>query len=76
MVSGTVLLNAINKLHDPKPWKLAFSYGRALQDEALQVWLGNREYVEAGQSAFLHRARCVSAAAMGGYEATMERAAA
>jgi len=75
-LAGTILLNAINKLHDPKPWKLTFSFGRALQDEALQVWLGNREYVEAGQSAFLHRARCVSAAAMGRYEATMEQAAA
>jgi fructose-bisphosphate aldolase class I len=75
-LAGTVLLNAINKLHDPKPWKLTFSFGRALQDEALQVWLGNREYVKAGQSAFLHRARCVSAAAMGRYEATMEGAAA
>jgi fructose-bisphosphate aldolase class I len=75
-LAGTILLNAINTLHEPKPWKLTFSYGRALQDEALQVWLGNREHVEAGQSAFLHRARCVSAAAMGRYETTMERAAA
>ena len=37
---ATMHLNAINQLDGPKPWKLGFSYGRALQDEALQAWHG------------------------------------
>jgi fructose-bisphosphate aldolase class I len=71
-VLATEHLNAINRLEGPKPWKLTFSYGRALQDEALRAWLGRRENVEAGQEAFHHRARCDSAAALGQYTSAME----
>ena len=39
-VQATEHLNAINRLEGPKPWKLSFSYGRALQDEALKAWQG------------------------------------
>jgi fructose-bisphosphate aldolase class I len=65
-------LNAINRLEGPKPWKLTFSFGRALQDEALEAWSGKRENLQSGQRAFAHRARCVSAAAMGNYAGAME----
>jgi fructose-bisphosphate aldolase class I len=65
-------LNAINRLDRSKPWKLGFSYGRALQDEALQPWHGTHDNVRAGQRAFYHRTRCVSAAAVGTYTTAME----
>jgi len=70
---ATTHLCAINQLEGPKPWKLSFSYGRALQDEALQAWRGKRENLTVGQRLFHHRAKCDSAAAMGRYAASMER---
>jgi fructose-bisphosphate aldolase class I len=69
---ATMHLNAINRLDGPKPWKLGFSYGRALQDEALQAWHGKHENLQAGQRVFSHRAKCVSAAALGTYTKAME----
>ena len=48
MCCATEHLNAINQLDAPKPWKLSFSYGRALQDEALDAWQGKSENVPAG----------------------------
>jgi fructose-bisphosphate aldolase class I len=71
-LTATAHLNAINQLDGPKPWKLGFSYGRALQDEALQAWHGKQENLQAGQRVFAHRAKCVSAAALGTYTKTME----
>jgi fructose-bisphosphate aldolase class I len=71
-VTATRHLNAINQLEGPKPWKLSFSYGRALQDEALQAWLGKHQNRQAAQTAFARRAKCVSAAALGKYKETME----
>jgi fructose-bisphosphate aldolase, class I len=69
---ATMHLSAINQLDGPKPWKLSFSYGRALQDEALRAWQGKNENLTAGQRAFYHRARCDSAAALGRYTTSME----
>jgi fructose-bisphosphate aldolase, class I len=69
---ATAHLNAINRLPGPKPWKLSFSYGRALQDAALEAWHGRDENVKAGQQAFYHRARCNSAATRGQYTDQME----
>ena len=71
-VLATQHLDAINQLEGPKPWKLSFSYGRALQDEALEIWHGRSENVTAGQHAFHHRAMCDSAAALGRYTGAME----
>ncbi len=71
-VLATKHLSAINQLDGPKPWKLSYSYGRALQDEALAVWHGRSENVQAGQHAFYHRAKCDSAAALGRYRGDME----
>jgi len=66
-VTATRHLNAINQLARPAPWKLTFSYGRALQDEALAAWMGKNDKVDAGQRAFYHRAQCTGAACRGRY---------
>jgi fructose-bisphosphate aldolase class I len=71
---ATTHLNAINRLPGPKPWKVSFSYGRALQDPALEAWHGRDENLPAGQKAFLHRARCNGAASVGKYTDEMEAA--
>jgi fructose-bisphosphate aldolase class I len=70
--TATQHLNTINQIDQPKPWKLSFSYGRALQDEALQAWGGKNKNLQAGRDLFAHRARCVSAAALGKYNDSME----
>jgi fructose-bisphosphate aldolase class I len=69
---ATAHLSAINQLEWPKPWKLSFSYGRALQDEALKAWHGKNENLKAGQRAFYVRAKCDNAAALGRYTEAME----
>jgi len=65
------LMNAAGNL----PWALTFSYGRALQAAALSAWGGKAENVAAGQRAFTHRARMNSLAALGKWEAKLEKAA-
>lgn len=47
------------------PWQLSYSYGRALQDEALKTWAGKEKNVKAAQQAFLERAQKVSLARQG-----------
>jgi fructose-bisphosphate aldolase class I len=69
---ASVHLNAINRLPGPKPWKLSFSYGRALQDSAMRAWRGRDQDAVAGQLAFCHRAHCNGAASLGTYDETME----
>jgi fructose-bisphosphate aldolase class I len=64
---ATAHLNAINRLPGAKPWKISFSYGRALQDAAMEAWHGRDENLKAGQQALYHRARCNGAAARGEY---------
>jgi len=71
---ATAHLNAINQFPTAKPWKVSFSYGRALQDPALEVWQGRDENVAAGQRAFCHRARLNGAASVGTYTGEMEAA--
>jgi fructose-bisphosphate aldolase, class I len=66
-------LNLMNKM-GPHPWQLTFSYGRALQDEALRAWGGKQE--GAGQKAFLRRARLVGLATTGNYNSKQEQEAA
>jgi len=75
-VAATAHLNAINNLPGPKPWKISFSYGRALQDPALEAWHGRDENLKAGQQALYHRARCNGAATLGTYTEEMETASA
>ena len=67
-------LDAINRLGE-QPWRLSFSYGRALQAPALAAWGGEAANVEAGQRMLLHRARLNSAAAGGRYSADLEELA-
>ena len=71
-VLATSHLNAINKLDLPKPWRISFSYGRALQDPAIEAWHGKQENLKAGQQAFYLRAKCNSAAALGTYTSDLE----
>lgn len=65
-------LNAINQLPGAKPWRISFSYGRALQDHALEAWHGRDENLDAGRQALYQRARCNSAASLGRYTDEME----
>ena len=71
---ATAHLNAINRLPGPKPWKISFSYGRALQDPALEAWHGRDENLAAGQQALHRRARSNGAASVGTYTDEMEMA--
>jgi fructose-bisphosphate aldolase class I len=67
-------LNAMNvRFRSRRPWALAFSYARAIQQPALEIWQGKEANVPAAQQALYHRARCNSAARRGGYSAAMER---
>ncbi len=71
-VEATENLNAINQFDGP--WPRSFSYGRALQASALSAWAGDPANVDAGQAAFLHRARMNALAAAGDWSAEMESA--
>ena len=73
-VVATEHLHAMNAM-GPMPWKLSFSYGRALQEAALKAWGGKESNVGAGQKAFHHRSKCNSAACSATYSAQMEKAA-
>ena len=64
---ATLHLDAMNKLAGPRPWKLSFSYGRALQAAPLKAWSGKAENVKAGQEAFFERAKANGLAAKGAY---------
>jgi fructose-bisphosphate aldolase, class I len=70
-VEATENLNAINGVGGP--WTLSFSYGRALQQSALQAWAGDAANAEAAQAAFLHRARMNALAAAGEWSAGLEQ---
>ena len=73
MAEATANLDAMNRL-GPHPWQLSFSYGRALQDPAMQAWRGQPANAELAQKALLQRARLNSAATLGEYSASMEAA--
>ncbi|MGB8656615.1 MAG: class I fructose-bisphosphate aldolase [Candidatus Zixiibacteriota bacterium] len=67
-------LNAMNvRFKSQLPWALAFSFARAIQQPALEIWQGEEANVPAAQQALYHRARCNRAARRGEYNATMER---
>ncbi len=71
---ATAHLSAMNAAY-VLPWKLTFSYGRALQAAALSAWGGKTENVAAGQRAFSHRARMNGLAASGKWSKALEQAA-
>jgi fructose-bisphosphate aldolase class I len=67
-------LNAMNvRFKSRLPWALAFSFARAIQQPALEIWQGEEAHVLAAQQALFHRARCNQAARRGEYKASMER---
>src|SRR5271168_5017345 len=72
---ATAHLDAINRIGG-LPWKVTFSYGRALQTAPQQAWSGKPENVVAGQQAFNHRARMNSLASAGRWTADLEKKAA
>jgi fructose-bisphosphate aldolase class I len=66
-------LNAINNKFSLKlPWPLAFSFARAIQQPALEIWHGESKNIEAAQKALLHRAHCNKVARSGEYNASTE----
>jgi len=71
---ATAHLDAMHRM-GPLPWKLTFSYGRALQHAAQHAWSGKPENVPAAQRAFSHRARMNGLASLGQWQASMEQAA-
>jgi fructose-bisphosphate aldolase class I len=63
-------LNAMNvRFKSRRPWALAFSFARAIQQPALGIWQGKEANVSAAQQALYHRAKCNQAARRGEYNA-------
>lgn len=75
--SGELASARLNAMHvrfaRRLPWPLSFSFARAIQQPALQIWHGESANVAAAQVALLHRANCDRAARRGEYNAAMER---
>ena len=70
-------LNAMNVRYKSRlPWALAFSFARAIQQPALEIWQGKEANVGAAQRALYHRAKCNRAARRGEYNDAMERTSA
>jgi fructose-bisphosphate aldolase, class I len=69
---ATAHLDAMHRL-GTLPWRLTFSYGRALQAAPQKAWSGKAENVAAGQRAFAHRARMNALASTGEWEAGLEK---
>jgi len=72
---ATAHLDAMNRMGE-LPWRVSFSYGRALQHAPQTIWSGKAENVAAAQHAFTHRAMMNSLAALGQWKADLERKAA
>jgi fructose-bisphosphate aldolase class I len=67
-------LNAMNvRFKSRLPWGVAFSFARAIQQPALELWKGLDANVPAAQQALYHRACCNRAARRGEYSAEMEK---
>ena len=74
-VDATANLNAMNVMAPSAPWRLSFSYARALQEDAMRTWAGRAENVRAAQSAFYRRAKMNSLARHGKWSMALEKAA-
>jgi fructose-bisphosphate aldolase class I len=70
---ATAHLNRMNALYPNLPWNLSFSYGRALQEPALNSWQGKPENKQKAQKALYKRARLNGLAAQGQYQESMEQ---
>jgi fructose-bisphosphate aldolase class I len=72
--AASARLNAMNvRFKQRMPWALAFSFARAIQQPALEIWNGRQANVAAAQQVLLHRAQCNGAARRGVYSAAMEK---
>ncbi|OYY91815.1 MAG: fructose-bisphosphate aldolase [Sphingomonas sp. 28-66-16] len=72
---ASVRLNAMNnRFRGRMPWQLAFSFARAIQQPALEIWAGRDDRTAAAQASIAHRAMCNHAARRGGYDAAVEAA--
>ena len=70
---ATARLNAMNvRFKSRLPWALAFSFARAIQQPALEIWNGSQTNLVAAQQALVHRACCNQAARRGDYSQEME----
>ena len=69
---ATARLNAMNSTDECLPWPVSFSFARALQNDAMEIWNGKAENIEAAQAAFAKRLKLNSAARKGEYRADME----
>lgn len=72
---ATAHLDAMNRIGN-LPWRLTFSYGRALQAAPQKAWSGKNENVAAAQRAFSHRAKMNSLATLGKWKSDLEKKAA
>jgi fructose-bisphosphate aldolase class I len=72
--SGELASSRLNAMHRQpgRPWALSFSFARALQHPALDIWAGQAANKVAAQQALMHRARCNGAALKGEYSAALE----
>ena len=71
--AASARLNAMNvRFKSRLPWAVAFSFARAIQQPALEIWRGEAANVPAAQQALFHRANCNRAARRGEYSAAME----
>lgn len=66
-VQATENLQAVAQ-NGPFPWPVTFSYARALQGPALEVWQGKKENVKAARAVFIQRLKLNSAASLGKYK--------
>ena len=72
--NGEARLNSMNvRFKSRLPWPLAFSFSRAIQQPALEIWRGKEDNVPAAQQTLLHRARCNRDARRGDYNTGIER---
>jgi fructose-bisphosphate aldolase class I len=71
---ATAHLDAMNKIGG-FPWRMTFSYGRALQAAPQKAWSGNPANAAAAQRAFVHRARMNALATRGQWQGALEKAA-
>jgi fructose-bisphosphate aldolase class I len=71
---ATIRLNAMNlRFKSRLPWGVAFSFARAIQQPALEIWKGDEANVLAAQQALFHRAMCNAAARRGEYNMDIEK---
>ncbi len=72
---STLRLNAMHQLGEALPWPLSFSYGRGIQQPALEMWCKERSAFEGAQKVLVHRARMNGLASEGKYTVEAEQGA-